>query len=591
LCGAAGYPGRPVFFLPMRPAYLLIGCLLASTTSAQSIRFRDASSEAGIHTAGGSHGVAVADYDGDGWEDIYLAASGGHSTLFRNLGGTRFEAVTNVARVEVPGDAVNPLWGDLDNDGDPDLFVGVRSYTGATSRLFANNGDGTFTDITGDSGIDSLAIVGSATLGDYDNDGRLDVFLATRESIDRLYRNISDASIRFEDRTGSSNMAGINFSRAMQATWTDFDRDGRLDLLAVHDGDLASRLYRQTGGFPPFTEVTSSAGLAVSRSSMGVAWGDIDNDGWPDAYITNIDQGNLFRNGGDGTFEDVTESTGTGLNGMSWGVVFADFDNDGDQDLFIANTTSFDGRASFLYENREGVFVDVASAAGAAMSTDTFGVAAGDFNNDGRPDLFLADEAGENRLLLNASESAGNWLAIDLEGASTNHMAIGARIRAVAGGVEHHRTVDGGSSYCSQSSATLHVGLGSAGRVDSLQVFWTDGSVQVFSDLPANARYSLAQGGVVNVNAEREPVATFALSLYPNPVSDQATLTFTLEKPAPVTVELVDILGRRLRAWAPGTLSAGSHRIAIDCAGFPAGLYLIRWRAGDAVDVRTLMVR
>ncbi|MEZ4702117.1 MAG: FG-GAP-like repeat-containing protein [Rhodothermales bacterium] len=570
--------------------HIVFSLIVVSAIQAQGIRFRDASFEAGVATAGGGHGVAVADYDGDGWDDVYLAASQGRSTLFKNLGAGVFEPMTLRAGVRVAGDAVNPLWGDFDNDGDPDLFVGVRSYTGDTSRLFANNGDGTFTDVTASSGIDSLAVVGSATLGDYDNDGWLDLFVATRESIDRLYRNAGQPGIRFEDRSASANMAGISFSRAMQATWIDYDRDGRLDLFAVHDGNLTSRLYRQTTGFPPFTEVTASAGLAVDRSSMGVAWGDYDNDGWPDVYVTNIDQGNLFRNRGDGTFEEVTAAAGAGRNGMSWGVVFADFDNDGDQDLFLANTSSFDGRASFLYENRDGVFVDVAADAGAAMTTDTYGVAAGDFNNDGRVDLFLADESGQNRLLLNET-AAGNYVALRLEGVSANRSAVGARIRAVAGGVARYRTVDGGSSYCSQSSGVLQIGLAGAARLDTLEVFWPGGERQILTDLPIATRWTLVQDGAVNVGLEPAPAPGTELSVYPNPMRESATLVFTLNVPGDVRVELVDLLGRRVRLESFGILPAGSHRLVWPRAGLPAGLYLIRWRAGATIGTRSIVMR
>ncbi len=563
--------------------------LLAEPASAQPIQFDIA--PAILATGGPAYGVAVADYDGDGLDDLYIAALQNGSKLFRNTGGGTFEDVTETAGVRVAGEAVNPLWGDIDNDGHPDLFVGVRSYSGKSSKLFQNQGDGTFADITGTSGIDTTLIVGTAAFGDYDGDGRLDLFVATRDSYDRLYRNTGEAGSLFEDVAGDVNVLGFPESIAMQATWSDYDRDGMLDLFAVHDGNLVSRLYRQTNGHPRFQHQIGTTGLAVARSAMGVAWGDYDNDGWMDVYVTNIAEANLFRNRGDGSFEDVTAASGAGRNGMAWGAVFADFDNDGDLDLFAGNTFGYDSSPSMLYENEGGIFMDRAASAGAALRVNVFGVAASDVDQDGRMDLIVGNEGGQNVLLLNRTEPAGAWVQLHLIGASSNRMAIGARIRAVAGGVEHHRAVDGGSSYASQSSPTLHVGLGLATRVDTLQVIWTDGEVQTFTDLPANTRYTLAQGGAVNVGAEREPATAFGLSLYPNPVSDRATLTFSLENPAPVTVELVDVLGRRLRTWAPGTLPAGAYQIAIDRAGLPAGLYLIRWRAGDVVAVRTLLVR
>ncbi|MDZ4700520.1 MAG: FG-GAP-like repeat-containing protein [Rhodothermales bacterium] len=562
--------------------------LVVNSASAQSIQFEPA--PANLATGGPAYGVAVADYDGDGQDDLYIAALQGGSKLFRTTGNWTFEDVTTSAGVTVAGEAVNPLWGDIDNDGHPDLFVGVRSYSGKSSKLFLNRGDGTFADITVASGIDTTLIVGTAAFGDYDGDGRLDLFVATRDSYDRLYRNTGENGPLFEDVAGEVNVLGFPQSIAMQATWTDYDQDGMLDLFAVHDGNLVSRLYRQTNGHPRFQHQIGTTGLAVSRSAMGVAWGDYDNDGWDDVYVTNIAEANLFRNRGDGTFEDVTAASGAGRNGMAWGTVFADFDNDGDLDLFAGNTFGYDASPAMLYENEGGIFTDRAAAAGAALRVNVFGVATGDFDQDGRIDLVVANEGGQNALLLNKTAPAGAWLQLHLIGETANHMAIGARIRVVAAGVGHQRTVDGGSSYASQSSPTLHVGLGEADRVDTLQVIWTDGSVQTLTDLPANTRYTLAQGGAVNVSAERESTATFALSLYPNPVVDRATLTFSLDKSAPVTVELVDVLGRRLRTWSPGTLSAGAHQIAIDRAGLPAGVYLIRWRAGASTVTRTVLI-
>ena len=533
----------------------------------------------GVQTAGGGHGVAVADYDGDGWDDIYLAASEGRSVLFRNLGEGRFQDVTTNAGAKVAGNAVNPLWGDIDNDGDPDLFVGVRSYEGDSSRLFLNMGNGKFIDVIDQVNLDAEAVVGSAAFGDYDQDGRIDLFLATRESGDRLYRNGAGMPALFQDVSGTSNTGGQTNSIAMQATWNDYDKDGDLDLFAVHDGNLGSRFYQQTGNFPPFSDVSVAAAIQVSRSSMGTAWGDFDNDSWPDAYVTNIDQGNLFRNKGDGSFEDVTASSGTGLNGMSWGTVFTDFDNDGDEDLFIGNTTDFDGRRSFLYENRAGTFVDIASDAGAALATNTYGVAAGDFNNDGWPDLFVADVGGENKLLINVTEAPGNWAAIHLKGVTSNQMAIGATVHAVADDRLFFRTVQGGGSYCSQSSPVLHLGLGDVNRIDSLTVDWGSSGKQVFLDVQVNRRLEILEGGgivVSNTNVKQVHDNIELKPIYPNPFRSQVAIEFSLDRARYAEVRVFDMLGRDVSTLVDGLLNRGTHQVTMHGANLATGLYIVR---------------
>lgn len=575
----------------MKRTPLFAGCLLCLAVvghvTAQSITFEDISIEAGVETAGGGHGVAVADFDGDGWEDVYLAASQGRSVLFRNRGNGTFEDVTTASAVSVPGNAVNPVWGDIDNDGDPDLFVGVRSYDGDSSRLFLNTGDGKFVNVIDQVNLDAAAVIGSAVFGDYDNDGRIDLFMATRESHDRLYRNGNGKPASFQDMTDTSNLAGQPSAIAMQATWNDYDKDGDLDLFAVHDGNLESRFYQQTDGFPPFSDVSTRAGVQVSRSSMGVAWGDYNNDGWPDAYITNIDQGNLFRNKGDGSFEDVTVLSGTGLNGMSWGTVFADFDNDGDEDLFIGNTTDFDGRRSFLYENREGVFVNIAPDAGAALATNTFGVAAGDFNNDGRQDLFIADEGGQNKLLINTTEPLGNWVTIKLEGIEHNRMAIGATVRVVSGNRLFFRAIQGGGSYCSQSSPVIHIGLGGLSQIDTLEVHWGGSSKQVFKDVLVNRRLEIQEGGAVTVGNDIEEVPSKAFSLtsiYPNPFHSQATLTFSLDKVRYIKIQVFDLLGREVASLADGFFSEGKHEIKLGKGLSASGLYIIRLKSEDQMS-------
>ena len=293
------------------PALFMVG-----PAAGESLSFTDAS--AGVATIGVARGVAVADYDGDGWDDVYVSVVDGVSSLFRNRQDGTFEDVGARAGVAVQGKSAVALWGDVDGDGRPDLFVGQR--WGSVNRLFLQNEDGTFRDEGSVSGIDRRARVATAAFGDFDNDGKLDLFLATLASPDLLYRGApGESDAFFVDITEEAGVAGLSSSTPMQATWVDFDRDGDLDLFAVHDGySVESRLYRNDGRLP-LVDVAPEANIASVGVgySMGVAWGDVDGDGWPDAYVTRIDTGGLYRNNGNGTFRDVAIESGAARNG--WG--------------------------------------------------------------------------------------------------------------------------------------------------------------------------------------------------------------------------------------------------------------------------------
>lgn len=558
---------------------------------AQQIQFEDLSEAAGVFTAGGSHGVAVHDFNGDGFDDFFIAASRGQSVLFQNNGDLTFSDVTQQVGVDVSGDAVNPLWGDVNNDGLADLFVGTRGAKVA-NKLFLGDPAGGFVDVSDHSGMPVDISIGTAAFGDYDGDGWLDLFLATRDAPDKLLRNTAGGDSLFVDDSDLAGTSGFDFSIAMQATWQDYDLDGDVDLFAVHDGNLESRFYRQQAGFPRFVDVSNTAGIQVARSAMGVAWGDYNADGWPDAYVTNIAAGNLFHNNGDGTFLDVTEASGSQLNGMSWGVVFADFDNDGDEDLFIGNTFDFDGRRSFLYENRAGVFVDVAPQAGAALATNTFGVATGDFNNDGLPDLIVADEAGKNRLLINKTAIAGNWIQLSLTGLDENTMAIGTRVTLRRGAATVMQTVSGGDSFCSQKSNVLHLGLGGLNMVDTLVVQWSNNTVQRFTNLPVNQRYALTQGAVVNIGTDAPAGSERGAALlqnYPNPFLQHTTIRFRLKQTSVIALKVYDLTGREVHTLRSGVHAAGLHHVALDFSKLKAGIYFYKLITPREILHRTMV--
>ncbi len=409
----------------------------------------------------------------------------------------------------------------------------------------------------------------NAAMGDLNNDGRIDIILAGRTGQkNEIYLNNGDGTF-----ASSSFGTGARGNPSLG----DLDSDGYLDVvMATSDGYFNEIWFNNGDG-------TFNSSQTEHSSTLDVAIADLDGDGDLDILHANFsEQSQLFKNNGDGTFEDVTASTGTGLNGMSWGTVFADFDNDGDEDLFIGNTSDFDGQRSFLYENREGTFINIASDAGAALPTNTYGVASGDFNNDGRVDLFVADEGGKNKLLINMTPASGNWVTIKLEGVEHNRMAIGATVRMVA---EHNlffRTVQGGGSYCSQSSTIVHAGLGNVSRIDTLEVDWGGGVKQAFFNVPVNKRLEIQEGADVTVGREknREKPDTFGLkSIYPNPFQTDATVEFILDRARHTRVQVFDVLGREVASLVDGFLASGLHRLKLPGDRLDSGVYIVRIEA------------
>ena len=545
-----------------------------------------------LQSSVGSFGCGVADYDLDGWDDIVVTGWSG-CNLFHNTGQGTFDEVSQDAGIRVTGRYVVGIWGDLNNDGLPDLFLGARDSIGS-NKIFLNTGNGQFIDATLTTGINPLASVGSAVFGDYNNDGKLDLFVATNDrSQDILYENVSTGdSVKFRDVSDSAGIGGSPYTSGMQATWIDYDHEGNPDLFCVHDGYVLNNLYRNPGSFP-FHDVAQSANLASYgfANSMGVSWGDYNNDGWEDVYVTNIGRGGLYRNNGGRTFSDVTLESGADSNGMSWGVVWSDFDNDGDEDLYISDLYHFDGVKSFLYENRNGTFRNIAAAANAALTSDSYGAATGDFDNDGYEDIVVTNTGnppGGNILLFNNRSVAGHWAKVVLHGTIVNRMAIGTKVRVVAGGISQIRTVDGGSSYCSQMSPTLHFGLGSATAIDTLQIFWRREDIQQLHGLSVDTTYSITEDPAPTIVAVESPLPgrTRLLHNYPNPFNPVTAVSFDLGQSSSVQLKVYDLMGRSVATLLDEEKHPGKYTVTWDGSSSSSGIYLVKMVAVSSRDGR-----
>jgi len=452
-------------------------------------RFAEGATAAGIADAGWGAGVAVGDYDNDGWRDLYVTNYGANR-LYHNDGEGVFAATGEAA-----GDAYSAgaAFFDYDNDGDLDLYV--TNYVEF--------------DIAGLAQVDAQA----------DNCifvGGIQVYCGPKGmpgAADRLYRNDDGA---FTDATAESGIEGANRNYGLGVVPADFDNDGDTDLFVAND-ETPNVLFDNNGD-GSFTDIALFAGTAYNgegdaEAGMGVDAGDYDNDGDLDLYVTHFfrETNTLYRNDGGGRFADATVVSGLAAPTVSllgWGTRFFDYDNDGRLDLFVANghvypqvdsveTGSTYRQANQLFRNRgDGGFDDASAAAGLADLPPKVsrGASFGDYDNDGDTDIFVVELNDAPTLLRNDGGNAGGWLAVRLFGQADNRDGVGARLHLRNGTGSQSRTVNGAASYLSHNDLRVYFGMGNEKKAD-LEVVWPDGTRHTLNDLPAGRLVALRQDG------------------------------------------------------------------------------------------------
>jgi hypothetical protein len=499
-----------------------------------------------------SGGVALFDFDKDGWLDIYLVNSptvatasdlkSARSELWRNNGNGTFTDVTGKSGVGYPGWGMGVCTGDFDNDGWEDLYV---SCYGA-DHLYRNNGDGAFADVTAKAGVSDPRWSTGAAFADYNNDGRLDLFVANYVDIkldnlpefgkgkhcqfqgmsvqcgprglpgagDALYLNNGDGTF-----TEVSKMAGVSDPEGrfgLGVAWCDFNEDGQLDLYVAND--QGPNFLYQNNGNGSFTDVGMLSGTALSedgkeQSSMGVTIGDYDHRGRWSIFVTNFsDEYNAFyRHEKDFAFIDVSYATQTARASnpfVGWGAGFFDYDNDGWLDLLVVNghvypqlaTTksglTYPQRKLFYRNNRNGKFSDLSAEVGPALSEPSVGrgAAFGDLDNDGDIDVVINNLDGAPNILRNDGGNKNNFLVIDLVGSKSNRSALGAKVKITSGDLVQRAERRSSGSYISQNDTRLHFGLEKRSKVDSVEVHWPNGTIEKFTDVPINSFIRVREG-------------------------------------------------------------------------------------------------
>ena len=555
---------------------------------AQIPTFTDIAGAAGVNNTDLGFGAAFLDINNDGFDDIHLINDSQpfeYDHLFLNQGDLTFLDVTREAGVKNPPFSNSVRIIDVDNDGWQDMMI-TTSNAPEGSRLYRNNGDNTFRDIFPGTGINSEPY-STSDWGDIDNDGLVDIYLLSLFSpvFDNLWRNTGTGRFILSANTGGNIFFGCD------AQLCDLDNDGDLDLFQGVYG--YNRLFENN--YPHSQEIGVSAGIAgVLLNFSYPLIADYNNDGKFDIFVINFEEyinasNCLYRQDEPMVFSNDIVSSGILNNDPAVCGVWSDLDNDGWVDLL---TFSYENITRFWHNNGNGTFTDVAHEAGLTVSnTSPQGVAVGDINNDGFPDIYFVRYGPENRLFLNEGND-NHWLDISLVGTTSNKLGIGSRVKAISGNIVQWRDVGEGNYATSCNAPRVHLGLGQNQSVDTLYVYWSSGAIDVITEVPADQRLTITEGGDSDgFVSQNPPLANLVgFNASPNPFNASTAISFQLLAVSHVNLTIYDVTGREVVKLMEGMKSAGAHQVVFDGKDLTSGVYFVRLETGEFRQTRKMLL-
>jgi len=571
----------------MKKTFLVFAVIL-TTLSLNSQMFQKITNQPLVMDNGYGSGCAWGDYNNDGKLDIIVTSyndygSSTYPLLYKNMGNGNFQLdQNNTIMTNSMNQTLACAWGDYNYDGRMDLYI-ATGYN-QPDLLYRNTGGGNFTRIT-----NCLPLLnghsGGVNWTDYNKDGFLDI-LSVQHGTNLLYKGKPNGD--FELVTTGPIVTDNGLHR--RAVWGDYNNDKYPDLF-VANGDFQNDNLYLNNKNGTFTKITSGPVVTSGGYGSGCSWGDYNNDGWLDLFVANSGQNFLYKNNKNGTFTRITTGAIATDTDNSFGCNWGDYDNDGDLDLFVANNY---GQKNALYRNDGGDnFTRITGDIVTNENSSSVGASWGDYNNDGKLDLFVVNQGyntpPENDFLYKNTGASPWYLMIKFWGGG-----IGTRIKLRIGNYIAIREVSGGNSCSSQDMPWVHFGLGflsdNPTTADSVIVDWHDGTREVLTNVPLNQEIDFY--GVVPVQQiSSEVPSTYTLQQnYPNPFNPATTIIYSLPEQTDVRLSIYDISGREIEEVLNASQSAGTYRVSYNASRLSSGVYFYKLVTGKFTETRKMIL-